>query len=310
MSSPQADVKRWPMVAALLVGVGLALAPVGFQMFDRAPKGGEMLDEFEPYMTAEEIDEFRGHLAVIGTARDEVVDAGHEDDAAALGTLAAEWAAIDADMTEMLDSMDDNLSEYEGVAALPPFMLFPWFFVLPGVILAGIAVWGLRHPGKAGPRTAVIVLGVGLLVAPAVFQMFTRAPGGQRMIADFEPMMTRERVTSVQGYFLTIGSAEGVLRRQVLPAAEADSLPAARSFVDAWPAMSADMAPMIGTMSDNVDNFAAVNALPPFGLFPWFFVLPGLIVIGLAVAAGRGRLDTGDAEAESTDSRLLEGATP
>lgn len=46
---------------------------------------------------------------------------------------------------------------------------------------------------------------------------------------------------------------------------------------------------MIGAMSDNVDNYQAVAALPPFPLFPWFFVLPGLLIVGLALAAGPRR---------------------
>jgi hypothetical protein len=41
-------------------------------------------------------------------------------------------------------------------------------------------------------------------------------------------------------------------------------------------------------MSDNVENYQAVAALPPFPLFPWFFVIPGLLVIGLAAAGGPG----------------------
>ena len=54
---------------------------------------------------------------------------------------------------------------------------------------------------------------------------------------------------------------------------------------------------MIGTMSDNVDNYQAVAALPPFSLFPWFFVAPGLIVAGLAVGR-RPRRDRGRAGLE------------
>jgi hypothetical protein len=45
------------------------------------------------------------------------------------------------------------------------------------------------------------------------------------------------------------------------------------------------MAPMIGAMADNVGNFDAVAALPPFWLFPWFFVIPGVAVAALGVAA-------------------------
>jgi hypothetical protein len=44
---------------------------------------------------------------------------------------------------------------------------------------------------------------------------------------------------------------------------------------------------MIGAMSDNVDNLAGIDALPPFWLFPWFFVLPGVLAGLLGVSAMR-----------------------
>ena len=109
------------------------------------------------------------------------------------------------------------------------------------------------------------------------------------MIDDFRPLMTTQKVTRVQGYFLTIGAAEGQLRNEAFPAsggAASTEPPDVARFSRDWPTISRDMAPMIGTMADNVDNFAAVDALPPFSLFPWFFVIPGLLVIGLAFVGG------------------------
>ena len=74
-----------------------------------------------------------------------------------------------------------------------------------------------------------------------------------------------------------------------------------------WPAIAGDMAPMIGAMSDNVGNFAAVAALPPFGLFPWFFVAPGLLLLGLAFAARREPA-AGVVVESDTRTGVLEGA--
>jgi hypothetical protein len=42
-------------------------------------------------------------------------------------------------------------------------------------------------------------------------------------------------------------------------------------------------------MSDNVTNYQAVASLPPFPLFPWFFVVPGVLVVGFVVVAGTRR---------------------
>ncbi len=188
-------------------------------------------------------------------------------------------------MGGMLTVMQDNLGNFAAVDALPPFPLFPWFFVVPGVLVVGICVAGLRSTARA-PAIAVLVLGVGLIAAPAVFQMFTRAPQGGEMLDELGPYMTADEVGDIQGYFVTLGAAEGALRNQVLDAAPSP-LPATESFVEHWPRIANDMAPMVGVMADNLDNFAAVDALPPFPLFPWFFVVPGVLLAALGSVALR-----------------------
>jgi hypothetical protein len=94
----------------------------------------------------------------------------------------------------------------------------------------------------------MMAIGLGLALAPAAFQMFSRAPKGGTMINEFRPFMTESRH---------------------------------------WPTISSEFAQFLGAMSDNVDNFAAVKALPPFALFPFFFIVPGLLVAGLAFTSRR-----------------------
>lgn len=324
MSSPR-TARRGPLIAILVIGVGLVLAPVVFQMFTRAPLGGEMIDEFEPFMTAERLDRFDGHIDLIDRAETRVdeqvlpaaADAADGGRSAFPGTVrfVEEWPSIHDDMGGLLADVQGNLDNYRAVAALPPFPLFPWFFVLPGLILAGLAWATLRRTRGGVPVRrhvgALIGLGVALVAAPAVFQMFTRAPLGAEMIDEFRPIMTEERVTTMQTSFVTIGAMEGELRNQVLPALDlsedevADRYPVVAEFLETWPSISNDMSPMIGAMSDNLDNFAAVDALPPFWLFPWFFVAPGVLVAGLGVASvwgGRRPAEPGAAPRPDVDT--------
>jgi hypothetical protein len=58
-------------------------------------------------------------------------------------------------------------------------------------------------------------------------------------------------------------------------------------FSKTWPEIGNEFAQFLGAMSDNLDNFRKVKSLPPFALFPFFFILPGLMVAGFALAAGR-----------------------
>jgi hypothetical protein len=310
--------ERLSIIGALVVGIGMIVAPFVFQMFERAPLGGEMIDDFEPYMTVDQVERFRGYLAEIDAANTEtletlwpdlVSDSDFDVGFASIATLNAQWDDIDADMSDLIDRMDANLDNFDAVAALPPFPMFPWFFVLPGVAIAVAATVALvrRRSSGRGARPAVwVLLGLGLAVilAPLAFQMFARAPKGAEMIDDFRPMMTRERVQAVQGYFVTLGAAEGQLRANAIPLVveagrDAQDYPAIAQWSADWPAILTDFNPMVATMSDNVDNYEAVDALPRFDLFPWFFVVPGVLVAGLAAVALRaGRRD--DAAAEAT----------
>jgi len=317
--------RRGPLVVVLILGLGLALAPVAFQMFDRAPKGGDMIDAFEPYMTPAKITQFEGYMAEMRAARAEINKRIRPDLQSALGLDAAaidarfvplasfdrQWPKLDADMSDMLVKMRRNIGNYEAVAALPPFPLFPWFFVVPGLMIAGLAAWGLRaaRKGKASRAAviAIVVFGLGVVAAPAIFQMFDRAPKGADMIDDFRSLMTDKKLRTIQGYFVTLGAGEGNVRTAALPALEvaapagqlpapaSERFPAVTRWSEDWPTIFREFAPMIGVMSGNVANFAAVDALPPFWMFPWFFVIPGLIIAGAGVAAGFPRRadDTG-----------------
>ena len=310
--------RRGPMVAVLVIGVGLVAAPFIFQMlgFDnRAPKGGEMINEFRPYMTDARITKFDGFMDLINQAEQSFktdlrpVVAGAPQSPAQQAALASvdDWTrkwegtgGIHADMTGILSDVRANLDNYKAVDNLPPFKLFPFFFLLPGLIIAGLAWAALRRMrrgvGAGAPGKALLVMGVGLIAAPFIFQMMggeNRAFEGNAMIEDFKPIMTNERVTAVQGYFPVIGLAEGQIRNQLVPLAQAQSPEAGSPVINEWsrmwPEISSEFAQFLGVMSDNLGNFAAVKALPPFALFPFFFILPGLLVIGLVLASGRSR---------------------
>jgi hypothetical protein len=214
-----------------------------------------------------------------------------------------DWTPVEADMTALLTTIRANLEEYQAVAALPSFDLFPWFFVIPGALLALLSLVALAVPRWWGVlRWALVALGIGLVLAPAVFRMFERAPAGGRMMDAFQTIETRHKVETIQGYFGTIAVGEGAIRLELVPALHAAGLddaeiaarlPAVATLERNWVATLGDLTPMIGVMSDNVENYAAVAALPPFPLFPWFFVLPGLLAAALAVGAGPRRTAAG-----------------
>jgi hypothetical protein len=310
-STPASSARRWTLVALVLLGIGLVAAPFAFGMFEKAPKGAEMMDEFKPFMTDARLSGFQRHLKNIddgvsqthGRAR--VVLEGHGSAAHArfdkrfpsFAQFDSDWPPIYADMTGLMDKIQANVGNYEAMVALPSFELFPWFFVIPGALVALLALVALAAPRLRGSiRWALVAVGIGLVVAPVVFQMFDRGPKGAEMMKSFETIETRPKVEQMQGYFGTIAGGQGALRLEIVPALRRSGLSqrqVAAQFPDVvtlnrrWIGILNDMTPMIGAMSDNVDNYQALTSLPSFKLFAWFFLAPGLLIAGLALASRR-----------------------
>jgi hypothetical protein len=156
---------RWAVVVVAAIGVGLVVAPFAFGMFSKAPKGAVMIDEFAPYMTTARLNGYQRELSEINagvrqtdTSVAAYLNAAGADprgfDAAHPGfaSFDAQWPAIDSKMTGLMDQVQDNLGNYQAVAALPSFKLFPWFFVIPGVLIAASpsSYWCGRPAGAAG----------------------------------------------------------------------------------------------------------------------------------------------------------------
>lgn len=311
MSAPATNgppaLRRWAVVLLAVLGLGLIAAPAIFQMFDRAPKGATMIADFKPFMTDQRMNSFKENIATIRDGVDQgntgVADYLYPGDQAAFdrqypafASFAGEWPPIDEDMSSMLDQIQAQIPNYAAVAALPNFRLFPWFFVIPGVLLLALAGIALLRPASwRVVRWPVALIGVGLILAPVAFQMFDRAPKGAKMVAAFTDIETREKVETIQGYFGTIAAGQGSLRLDLIPALQerglsdaqiAQRFPAVVELDREWIPILQNLTPMIGAMSDNVVNYQAVAALPSFNLFPWFFVLPGLFAIALVLLAG------------------------
>jgi hypothetical protein len=247
-------------------------------------------------MTTQRLDGFQSEIQQINTAvheTDTSVATKLGPNAPVLKTGAyaafdAQWPQIHTTMKNLLDKVQANKDNYDAVAALPSFTLFPWFFLIPGGIFLGGALLALLRPASGPPlRIVLAVLGIGLILAPVLFQMFTRAPKGGEMMKAFKTIETTSQVSQIQGYFGNMAAGQGALRLDVIPAlhsagltdaAIASQFPAVAALDANWIHILNDMTPMIGAMSDSVPQYRAIAALPPFPVFPWLFVIPGALV--------------------------------
>lgn len=333
-----------------LVGLGLVVTPFVLHMWTRAPRGAKMIGYFRPIMTAHNVTLLTNHymptLALgFGTVPQALTDAarhfGHatltypqaagylarHPGLTALSYLQRNFAAMAVPFTNMLTVMNHTLADYQGMAGLPSFTLFPLFFVLPGVIFLACAVLLARRTSRRaaarGGRALGVALVVGALLALASFLpmppgfglMWNVAPGGARMLADFSaplapgspPVMSAATVTLFDGYLATMHRADSEILPAISDVAASEHVHLGASGAAAFlrsqpdlaevvalrsgfPAMYANFERLLTNMRAALPDYAAVQALPSFRLFPYFFILPGLLAVlaGLGWAASNG----------------------
>lgn len=291
--------------------------PFVTRLDERAPSGAKMITAFKPYMQPVRLAAYEADVrelnqgftqaaslgpAVLSPRASRAVAASRfSSNDPQLLQFEQQWPAIDTTFTGLLATMQANRNNYDAVAALPRFTLFPLFFIIPGAILLVLAAIALALPDAwRYVRWGVVAVGVGLMLAPLAFGMWSRAPSGEQMITAFRTVESRNLVTRIQNDFGTITTGEGALGGELIPALEArglttaqieKELPAVASLEGSWIGILQNLTPMIGVMSDNVTNYQAVVALPPFGVFPWLFVFPGALLIALVVlSAAKARI--------------------
>lgn len=124
--------------------------------------------------------------------------------------------------------------------------------------------------------------------------MFDRAPAGADMMADFEPVLTRDNVTTFQGHMQTFGGMQEDMNAMLPAFAQqmgvtedqlnqmiGDRFPALAEGIQQMDTMGKDFNTVITVMDDNVENFQKANQLP-MRTMPWFFVIAGAVVIVLS----------------------------
>ncbi|MGU3293651.1 hypothetical protein [Williamsia sp. M5A3_1d] len=309
--------RRWPWIAVLVLGAVLTIAPLAGGMFYPAAQGQAMIGAFEPYMTTDRLDGFRADLDRLAAARAATVrlDSANRIDAGQFPQIdgfQTQYGGIDADMTGLLDRIDSARGDFGDLAAMRPLDVIPFVPVGAGLLLIAAGVWGLRRrhtvPGRMGAATLVLAVAVGLVAYPVATSMVSHSRAATPLLDRFDSVVTAGKVRDIQGYFVVlvgaVGQVDSSYRTAVdTPVSPRADLVAVDDLSASWQRMSSDFAGLIGTLNDNVKNYAGVARLNDrtdalgvgaFALLPWFLIGSGVLaaVLGTVGLLGRTRRRT------------------
>lgn len=139
---------------------------------------------------------------------------------------------------------------------------------------------------------AFVVVGLALVIAPLALSLPSKSAAGERMLNGFRPIMQPSQVAQTAQYynetFVPLGRVVPLFGQmpvqmqtgfgQMLKQAQVSP-----TVFGQVPAGLVHYKPLVTTMQANVDNYRQVDSLPNFRLFTWFFVVPGILIMLLAL---------------------------
>ncbi len=151
-------------VIILVVGLGLIAAPFGYQMFDRASAGANMMSAFEPVLTRANVTTFQGHMQTFSgmkTDMNKMIPAlaqqmGMTTDQMnqmisqqfpGIANGVKQMDKMGSDFNKVITVMDQNVENFQKADKLP-MRSMPWFFIIAGGALVVLSGAQLLIPGK------------------------------------------------------------------------------------------------------------------------------------------------------------------
>ncbi|MDL9947649.1 hypothetical protein QSJ19_19095 [Gordonia sp. ABSL11-1] len=297
---------RFAGVVVLLIGLLLVVAPVFGGLFGDVAAGRQMLDQFGPHLQADKLAHYRDDVRLLRDAGSGL-DAIYQRSDVAPGRFPAvdeyrRSAPAIADRADaLLTRIESGVPDYQRLAGIGGFDRIP--FLLVGVGLAALIASAAILGSAAGARRAVVAAAVaGLLLAAYPFAggLARAGDSGDRMLHTLAPVMTAAQVRQSQSDFVVTVSALGVLDTEFRSVRREGADHGAVAALQAqWPRVSGDLADLVGTVNDNLDNFAALRSLNAvtapvgaggFRALPWALFATGVVLFVATLAAWPRRI--------------------
>lgn len=286
--------RRLPALVLLALGVLLAVVPVVGGLFAKAASGQQLIDAFAPHLTADALDRYDADLSTLragATAINVVYRQQHVRTGRfpGLDEYRAKAPAIDGRGTDLLGRVRAAEPDYRQVAGIGGFDRVPFLVVVAGLATAYAGAVLLRGPRQRAGGSALLAVAasVALIGYPFVSGLPEGSRAGERLQHALAPVMTAATVRQQQEDFVVLVHAVGELDTAFKAVPRAGK--AGRdldALVRAWPAVSSDLAGLVGAINDNLANYRALSDLDGLtrgagvsGLvaLPWMLVGAGVL---------------------------------
>lgn len=293
---------RGPVIALVALGVVLAIGPIVGGLFSKAAAGQQMIQAFAPHMQADAFDRYHADIEVMRAGASGVESVYGQEGIPTgqfprLDAYRQQSAAINDRAADLLARIEAAEPDYRRVSAIGGFDRIPFLIALSGIV----AVYGgcVLLAGRRSRTKPTIVLVVAASLAVAAFPVVSNfdrgAHAGHRLLGALGVVMHPAEVRQLQRDFVIVVEGVGELdtgfRQVPQSGAAADAIAA---LVHQWPAISSDLATLVGTINDNLRDFNALNSLDratgpvnTSGLeaFPLALAVLGIVGAALALAS-------------------------
>ena len=279
--------RRVVAVALVAVGAYLLVLPFALSLFTRTAHAEKLADRYRAFATDEGLAQFAEHTDIVVRGGrqllDEVLPTVDDDgfpNVAVYRERAPEVFAYLEPAVAAVAAQADNVSEADDFPAPGvPVTVGPWALLGAGLVLIGVGL--TRRP--AGTVVA-LVAGVGLAAGPFVLGWPSKVAAAAGVAEAARGAFTPEvaRATTADTYMIDAAVVE---LHQLLADVDLDDFPDAAAFLAAW---DAELSPNAHDISQSqiqfMDEFHDADATP-YRALPWLVVVPGVVLLGAAVAA-------------------------
>lgn len=329
------SVGRGVAIIGVIVGLFLLISPFALDYPAKTQGVDDLTNSFRSTMTDEGLAQVRSDMDTINAFAAQFQNeaapaiAGALTEAGALGSpeefgpfVGNNFPAVAAGLSQFDDpilphfnaivgGLEANQHDFERADSIPtswlPTTSVHWIILLFGLVITGVAVFGLTQAGSGKVGASLGVIGVVLIAVTLILQVPGKANSVDNLTDDFRDVFSAQGAEITRERFEVVRATSDELQSAMVPALAGALGMTPEELGGFLGEQFPDVANGLGQLDDiierfdglvtgienNVTSFALADSVPTEGKstawFPWHLLAPGIV---LAIAGAAGALMT------------------